>query len=131
MDKTKFQGSPGLTRYGKAGPPVQYSNDRYITPKELKARIKELNLKPEDLYSKEQIINDPKMQEHIETELLNLEMEREVEADKLKENDLIPGDDKPKKLTDEEKRKQAEENILIPDPEDKGTPGDSDDLIPD
>lgn len=118
----KFQASPGLSRYGKAGPPVQHSNERYITPKELKARIKELNLKPEDLYTKEKILEDPKVKEYLENLVLNEEIEREVKADE--EDSMIPGDE-PKKKDDQKKPNPDDE--FIPDNE----PGNNEDMIPD
>jgi len=80
------------------------------------------------MFSKEQILDDPKVKEHIEIILLNEQIETKIKADKLEENSMIPGDDKPI-LTPGEKKQQEEDNEFIPD-DDK--PGDSDnDLIPD
>jgi len=121
----KFQASP-LTRYGEAGPPVQHSDK--ITISEIKKLIEENKIRPDQMFSKEQILDDPKVKEHIEIILLNEQIETKIKADKLEENSMIPGDDKPI-LTPGEKKQQEEDNEFIPD-DDK--PGDSDnDLIPD
>ena len=127
MNKTKFQAG-FQSRYGDAGPPVQYyTDDVYkITKGELRERIKELNVKPEDLYTKEEILSDSEVKDYIELE--RQKAEKKIEADKLKEEDmLIPGSPNAP-LTDEQKRQQEKDNELIADG--KSDSDDDDDLIP-
>lgn len=120
MSKTKFQASPGLTRYGIAGPPMQHSDT--ITMTELKELIEREKIKPEQLFSKEQIIEDPKVKAKID-ELIDAE----IKAEKLKEDSMIPNG-KSDPLTPEQKKQQEKDNELVADG--KGDPGE-DDLIPD
>ena len=119
--KIKWQGSPGMSQFGKAGPPIQHS-ESIITMDELRELIKREDIKPDKLFSKEEILADPKVKEKIE-QLIKADEEKR----KKEEDDMIP-DDKPKTLTPEEKKKQEEDNKLIPDG--KGEPGEND-LIPD
>lgn len=122
MTKAKFQAS-SLTRYGDAGPGVQHSDT--ITMTELKELIKREKVRPDQLYTKEEILDDPKVKAHIE---LNIKKAEKIEADKLKEEDImIPGDDKPT-LTAEQKRQQKIDDEFIPNG--KSDSEDSD-LIPD
>ena len=123
MNKTKFQAG-FQSQFGDAGPPVQYSDTITIT--ELKELIKENKIRPDQLFLKEEILNDPKVKDYIELERQKAE---KIEADKLKEEDSLIPDDKPGTLTAEQKKQQEEYNKFIPDSD---KPGDSDsDLIPD
>jgi len=119
MTKAKFQGSP-LSRYGTAGPPVQHSD--VFTIQELIELILREEIKPEQLFSREEIINDPKLKAYVDSEIL-----KKQEEEKLKEDELIPGsEDAP--LTKEQLEQQKKDNELIPGG--KYEP-DDDDLIPD
>jgi len=121
--KIKWQGDPGMSRYGDAGPPIQHSETIKITIDELKTLIEENDIKPDKLFSKEEILADPKVKEKID-QLMKLEEEKIKEE----EDGMIPGDDKPKTLTPEQQRQLDIDNELIPD---SGKPGDDNDLIPD
>ena len=117
--KTKWQGT---SRYGDAGPPIQHSETIKITVDELKALIKENDIKPDKLFTREEILDDPKVKEKID-QLIKLDEEKK----KKEENSMIPGDEKPI-LTPEEKKQQEKDNEFIPDNKDKSG---EDDLIPD
>jgi len=104
--KSKWQGSDGLTRFGAAGPPIQHSETIKITIDELKALIKENDIKPDKLFSKDEIAADPKVKARIEALV-------EIEAEKQK------------------KLEKEEEDQFIPDPDEKGEPSGENDLIPD
>lgn len=124
--KVKWQGS-SQTRYGAAGPPVE-DRSGIITVDELKELIEREKVRPDQIFSKQQILNDPEVRRYLDKLILKKQEEEKIKADKLKENDMIPGDDIPK-LTPEQKRKQAEENEFIPNgkTDNKG----ENDLIPD
>ena len=85
--KIKWQGSPGMSRYGDAGPPIQYS-DNIITVDELKALIKENDIKPDKLFTKEEIAADPKVRARIEA-LIEIEEENSM----IPDDNGKPGDD--------------------------------------
>ncbi len=96
-----------------------------ITVGELIDLVRREEIKPSKLFEKEDFLKDEKFMKAM-VDKQELEDYRADNRDKLKEDDMIPGDDKPI-LTPEEKKKQEEENEFIPDNE----PGDNEDLIPD
>lgn len=124
MSKVKFQASPGLSRYGKSGPPVQHSGT--ITMSELKELIEREKIKPEQLFTKEQIVNDPKLKPKIDA-LIDAEIAAIKAKAKTEEDRFIP-DDTPPNLTPKEREQQRKDNELVADG--KGDSEDND-LIPD
>jgi len=88
-----------------------------ITKAELKELIKREKIKPDQIFSKEQILADSQVKDWIELEeyraenrALNEQMEKEIAEDTKKsgkENPLIPDDD--------EKPDKDDDNDLIPD----------------
>jgi len=97
-----------------------------ITKDELIELIQREKILPEQLYTKEEILGDPKVKAKVEA-LIEIEKKEIAKMKKEEENDMIPGGpDKP--LTDEEKKKQDEDNEFVADG--KGESGDED-LIPD
>jgi len=101
-----------------------------ITKGELRDLIKENDIRPGQLFSKEDFLNCKPLMKAM-AEKKELEDFRAAKDKKEKEDvdvdSMIPGDDKPI-LTPEQKKQQEKDNELIPDG--KGDPGD-DDLIPD
>lgn len=114
---------------------MQHSN-HLITKAELKELIEREKIRPEQIFSKQDFLNDEKLMKAINDEIeleqyreldreLNKQMDEEIDADKLKENDMIPGDEPQKKG---EKKKPNPDNEFIPG---NDKPGDDQDLIPD
>lgn len=65
------------------------TEDRYISLKELKSFIIEEELNPSDLFTEEQLKEDPELKKEVE----NLIEERRREEEE--KEDFIPGDDEP------------------------------------
>lgn len=97
-----------------------------ITMDELKELVEREKIRPEQLYTKEEIINDPKIKEKIE-QLIKAEEEKQMKERKEEEDQFIPGTPN-RPLTEEQKRQQEKDNELVADG--KSDSGD-DDLIPD
>ena len=94
-----------------------------ITMDELKELIEREKIRPDQLFTEQEILNDPKLKAKIDALI-----DAEIKAGIKKEEDmLIPGSPNAP-LTDEQKRQQEKDNELVADG--KGDSDDDDDLIP-
>lgn len=111
-----------MTRYGKAGPPIQHSDSK-ITLDELKTLIAENDILPNKIFSKEEILSDPLVAARIEA-LREIDKEKEEKRAKEEEDDMIP-DDNPSGGS-----KKDDNNPFIPDSNENRDKGENE-LIPD
>ena len=104
-----------------------------ITLKEMKELILENKIQPQALFTKEALLSDPTVLSQVQKAAKEGKVpDLDEEAEKIKAEEEKKAADEKKKVEDEKKKKQDEiDNEFIPSDDDKGKPGEGDDLIPD